>query len=178
MQLHIRRSVDLHIVIAVAIFGIWLLLVIMSTFLEERGTIDDLSGSVFALDNRDRFADLNPISKFIYTLGDMNCHQISERSLFINENQMPFCARDTGLFIGLFSGAFISLFIAIGIDLRMLALGIVPLIIDGSLQEITEYESDNIIRLITGILAGTAIAIFICDRIALPEKEDIIPESS
>ncbi len=178
MRVCLRRSADVHIIVAAAIFGVWLLLVLLSPFLVEYGSINNLSGSVFSLDNLNEFSDFNPVARIVYILGDVNCHQIEERSFFLNENQMPFCARDTGIFIGLFSGTLIALLIAIRIKLHLLFLGILPLIIDGSFQELTGYASTNVMRVATGILAGGVIALYLCDKIAMPTEEDILSEKS
>ena len=37
------------------------------------------------------WTELNPYSAFIYAFGDLNCHNKGERSILINENQMPVC---------------------------------------------------------------------------------------
>jgi uncharacterized membrane protein len=37
---------------------------------------------------------------FIYAAGSIVCHQLAERSFFIDGRQLPVCARCTGLYLG------------------------------------------------------------------------------
>ena len=81
------------------------------------------------------------------------CHQLPERSFFINGFQFPVCARCTGIILGyiislFYSFCFKQLHIAIGIAL------IIPMSFDGLLQLFTNYSSTNIKRFMTGVLAG------------------------
>jgi len=69
-------------------------------------------GQVFGLDARanamdywSRWEDMDPFHMLSFTFGDFNCHQKVERTLIINGNQMPVCARDISIFIGLMYGA-------------------------------------------------------------------------
>ncbi|ERJ13234.1 DUF2085 domain-containing protein [Haloplasma contractile] len=82
------------------------------------------------------------------------CHQIPSRSFFYKGKQFPICARCTGLLIGYI--LFIPIAFLIGFKGYMILL-ILPMVIDGSIQSRTRYESKNGIRLITGILGGIAI---------------------
>ena len=75
----------------------------------EPGVTGDLSGSVGLYDNKEVIQKMNPINKIVYYLGDVNCHQLSHRSYEYNNNQMPFCARDVGIFAGLSVGFIFSL---------------------------------------------------------------------
>ena len=131
------------------------------------------------------WSELNPFWGFVYAFGDLNCHQKHERSWEINGNQMPVCTRDIGIFIGLFIGAalfglrgvnrwtvrdtFLSVFPDEKIetlylkDRRMVAMllligiGIAPMGIDGFTQLLTEYESTNPVRVVTGLFSGLVI---------------------
>ena len=136
------------------------------------------------------WSELNPIFAFTYAFGDLNCHQKHERSWEINGNQMPVCARDIGIFLGFALGAalfgwrglnrwtirdtFLSVFpddflqTTYANDNRtrdmaiLLTLGIVPMAIDGFTQLLTDYESVNPLRLVTGMAAGMVIGWFVC----------------
>ena len=79
------------------------------------------------------------------------CHQMPERSFFIGAYQFPLCARCTGIVIGHVVSISVSLFQQIPV---ISLLAVIPLMIDGMIQRYTEYESDNLRRLITGILYG------------------------
>lgn len=94
------------------------------------------------------------------------CHQKPERSFFYHNYQFPFCSRCLGIIIGeLIIGPILLL---CGVNLRWYNLGLLlPLIIDGSLQYFTRYESNNYRRLTTGILAGGGFVMFLISIIFL-----------
>lgn len=151
--------------------------------------------------------ELNPIFALTYAIGDLNCHQKHERSWKINDNQMPICVRDVGILFGIILGALIfmlkgvnrwtlrdtfltiipdkyldevyvrdkRIFVMIGIIFA----SIIPIGIDGLVQLLTNYESNNSIRLITGIIAGFTLGWLICSMIAakpssFDSSEDVI----
>ena len=74
------------------------LIVILSPFLYNAGTMVHLDGSPGIVDNG------WSISTAQYLLGDVFCHQEMSRSFVANGNQMPFCVRDTGIFVGMCVG--------------------------------------------------------------------------
>ena len=55
---------------------------------------------------------------------------------------------------------------------RYLAIGLLPMIADGALQAVTPYQSDNSIRVVTGLLAGVAVVVFISLMVAMPVEEN------
>jgi len=115
----------------------------------------------------------------VYGCGDRLCHQKADRSFFINGNQMPFCSRCTAIWLGLTIGLGLMVFYKIELDERFLILiviGIVPIGIDGVGQLLNLWESTNIIRSITGLLAGFVCGIaiaLIVDEIISFKKSDI-----
>jgi uncharacterized membrane protein len=159
-----------------SIFLIWILLQILSPALYQSNTIDNLSGITGIKDN-ELTTDYFPFPiNVVYSAGDYLCHQKSERSIYINENQMPFCSRCTAIWFGIVIGIGIMIFYSIELNNKFLIavfLGILPLGIDGVGQLIGLWESTNIIRLltgsITGIVCGLAIGIII-DEIVKPRK--------
>lgn len=161
MQLIKSRSVRLKILSA-NLFAVWLILVFISPLLVASSAVNDLNGKVGELDNQNVIEEMNLVPRTIYTMGDIYCHQKSERSYFVNGNQMPFCSRDVGIFIGLFLGMIASLLMpGFKITLPLFLLLFLPLAVDGSLQLLTNYESINILRVVTGIFAGTAVSFLI-----------------
>ena len=144
---------------------------------------------------------LNPVAAFVYSFGDLNCHQKSERSWELNGNQLAVCVRDVGLFMGLFIGAlfwrsrglnrwtvrdsFLSVFKDEQVsslyvkDRRMIAMalfisiGALPIGFDGFYQLLTDYESTNPIRLVTGTLAGFVLSWWFCAAISSKTKDFI-----
>ena len=84
-------------------------MLVLSLFLAPlsvpEGTVTDLDANANWIDHGDRWKDMDLFPKLIYTFGDLNCHQIMDRTLIINGNQMPVCTRDVAIFIGVFFGA-------------------------------------------------------------------------
>ena len=139
----------------------WTLLILSGPFMVPEGYAEDLSGAVGGYDNRDVIERMNPVAKVVYYLGDVNCHQKLERSYSYNQNQMPFCTRDVGIFAGLMIGFTYALGRRIELTLPLILLSLVPIGIDGTVQLLTDYESTNIRRVVTGLIAGgvTGIAL-------------------
>jgi uncharacterized membrane protein len=149
----------------------WLALVVSAPFLVPSGTLLDLSGSVNVKDNTALFHSLSPLPKAIYTIGDVECHQIASRSFFLNGNEMPFCARDLGLFLGLAAGFGLAAFYRYKLNPFLALAGLVPMGIDGGLQLVTSYESNNALRIITGVIAGVSLAILLAFYVFLIQAD-------
>ncbi len=172
--MRLPRITSMAILLMFALTASWLTLVVISPFLAPSGTLTDLSGKVGSRDNSDVISDLDPIPRVVYWIGDSQCHQLANRSYFLNDNQMPFCARDVGLFIGLAVGSAVALFYVLTISPLFLLLGLVPIGVDGGLQLVTSYESTNALRLVTGIVAGIALAVLLAQfMMALREGHDV-----
>ncbi len=141
------------IIIFLIVF-IWSLGMIIAPLTLPSNSVQDLTGSVGKVENSDITKDMNPYAKHYYDSGDINCHTIKERSFFINGNQMPFCVRDIAIFFGMALGLGIVLFVRFPLKWWWLVGGLVPIGLDGGLQLLTSYESNNLFRLLTGGLAG------------------------
>jgi uncharacterized membrane protein len=153
--LHIRGiEIPTLTLIIFLIAFVWAMGMVIAPFTLPENSVEDLTGKVGTIDNADITEDMNPYAKFYYQAGDSQCHTIKERSFFLNGNQMPFCVRDAAIFFGLAMGLGIALFVFYEIKLWWLIGGLVPLGIDGMVQLVTSYESNNVLRLITGLLAG------------------------
>jgi uncharacterized membrane protein len=91
------------------------------------------------------------------------CHQLHERSFFFYGYQFPVCARCTGLFMGQIMGLSLFYFF-LRFDLKILFIlafiSLLALGIDGILQLKKIYFSNNLRRLITGILCGHFVMCF------------------
>ena len=139
----------------------WLSLLLFSPYMIDNGTTGDLSGVVGKYDNKDVINDMNLVAKSIYYIGDLNCHQLSHRSYAYNDNQMSFCARDTGIFVGLVLGFTYASRKKIILTLPLIIAALIPIGLDGTIQLLTDYESTNPKRLVTGLIAGIATGIAI-----------------
>jgi len=84
------------------------------------------------------------------------CHQKPERSFFMRGYQLPLCARCTGVLIG-YIISMLLLFLEYSIPYLICVLFLVPLILDGGIQLLYNLMSNNIRRLITGVLFGTGL---------------------
>lgn len=162
-----------------AIFLISLLFVVLCfliPFCEPSGTID--KGTFDVAWEADHFQISQLISRMIYDFGDVMCHQRPERSWFVNGNQLPLCIRCMAISFGMvfifgiawrvgpfdtFRGTLSRLF---GLSERnrqkcffvllILCLLAFPMIIDGFSQIFFPYESNVIMRVVTGFLYGIA----------------------
>lgn len=133
---------------------IWLELIIIAPFTLPYNTVDNLSGKVNQIDNWKEIDKMNPFSASIYLLGDTLCTEISDHSFYLNGNQMPFCARCTNIFAGLVLGLLIAVIFDPKVNRLLIGLALLPIAIDGGLQLITSYQSTNLLRVATGLLAG------------------------
>jgi uncharacterized membrane protein len=179
----------------------------------EPGSVEGLNANANRMDYGDDWKEMmgdgHVFEGIIYAFGDINCHQNHNRSYEINENQMPVCARDIGIFSGGAIG-FLILFLAtphtdfydtffsvlpegirkklfrvtrrlqegvaspfpkrlrdrlLDLDhkgillLFVLLLGIVPAGFDGFYQLLTDYESTNAMRIITGLTFGVPVSL-------------------
>ncbi|MEP7146132.1 MAG: DUF2085 domain-containing protein [bacterium] len=89
-------------------------------------------------------------------IGDIQlvtCHKIPSRSFFFRGKQFPVCARCTGMYLGYITFPFFT-FDIIHLSLAITLLLILPTFIDGLSQAYYNRESNNSLRLITGIMSG------------------------
>jgi len=163
-----RERFSKLVLLAFFIFFLFAILQFLAPTLTSANSITDLSGLTLVSDNNKEIENIPFPLKSIYIVGDRLCHQKSERSFFINGNQMPFCARCTAIWVGLVMGIGILIFYKINLDFKFLILifvGLIPILIDGLGQLFGFWESNNFIRVITGgligIICGMAIGIII-----------------
>lgn len=91
------------------------------------------------------------------------CHQKPERSILIKNRKIPLCARCLGFYTGLIFGLLLYFFEIYKISLEqiiiLLVITILPMAIDGTTQFLGKRESNNKLRLFTGILCGIGTGI-------------------
>ncbi len=149
-------------------FFIWIIIQFIFPIILPSGSIDDLSGLTGVYDNKEIVKKIPFPLNTVYSIGDICCHQRSDRTLYVNENQMPFCARCTSIWLGIVIGLGFMVFFTLTLNnkfLFVIILGILPLGIDGFGQLLGFWESTNLIRIITGlttgIVCGLAIGVII-----------------
>jgi len=93
------------------------------------------------------------------------CHQKPRRCLKIGSRRMPICARCMGFYMGLVLGcvtfAVWRYFIRLPwwVLTILILSGISPMAVDGLTQLLTDRESNNPLRLITGLLGGLTMGL-------------------
>lgn len=92
---------------------------------------------------------------------------MSARSFHLDTNQMGFCARCTGLYGSL---ALVALYVAVTrrtkpISWLWLLVLCFPIALDVPFDFADRFAAANLLRLTTGLLAGTAISLFLYPRV-------------
>src|SRR5215813_10014290 len=113
----------------------------------------------------------NGLAFAIYRAFGTLCHQLPERSYFIDGHKFAVCARCTGIYAGF---AFTLLLYPLVRSLRstatpprsLLILAILPLAIDFSLTFFGFWENTHTSRLLTGALLGSVSVFYVMPGIA------------
>jgi uncharacterized membrane protein len=167
---------------------VWSISLFISPFLILPGTVTDLDGSANKIDFPETWDSMPLYPRAMYYLGDAQCHQKWYRSFMINGNQMPVDARVTAIYVGLTMGLLTAMFARqtpyplinfatilpsrlrkivkekVGyVPFFILFSGLLaaPLVIDGVYQLISEYESTNLLRVLTGLPAGWMVGLLL-----------------
>ena len=108
--------------------------------------------------------------KSIYdSFGFCSCHQICARSFIISGNQLPFCARCTGIHLGFIFASVYNLFTGKWKSggrpdqwaMAILVLTSQTMVLDGFTSYAGLRDTDNLTRVITGLSMGAAVAILL-----------------
>lgn len=86
----------------------------------------------------------------------LGCHQIPDRSFFIKNYQFPVCARCTGVIAGEIV-FFVLFFLKVKVSLITSLVLLIPMGLDWGLQYLNILVSNNIRRVVTGLLGGFAL---------------------
>ena len=92
------------------VLGTWAGLMWVTPYMNEPGTLVGLDGLVGPHDSPVDFDDLDPVSRFMYRAGDSQCHQRENRTVTLNDNQMPFCARCVAIYTFMAAGVALTVF--------------------------------------------------------------------
>jgi len=106
------------------------------------------------------------IIKYIFDLtGSLICHQLPDRSLTYGDMVFPVCARDTGIYAGIFT-SFIFIMLARRLKAQkplklaaavVMVLLMAPMMADGALSYAGVMDTNNAVRLFTGLFFGLPI---------------------
>jgi uncharacterized membrane protein len=160
----------------------WTASLFLGPFLVPPGSFVDAQGAANVVDHGSTWETFPLHARIIYTIGDAQCHQLWYRSFWLNGNQMPIDQRMTAMYVfanlGLVAAAFARPSTSTGAVMVgalpeflrrrlsklsperaaavVLAIGLVPLAIDGFTQlfKVGNYESTPLARVLTGGLSG------------------------
>ena len=110
--------------------------------------------------------NLTSISGPIYKFCSFICHQIPTRSFFVENQPFAVCSRCFGIYSGLFFGFVLYPFLrpiekTEPFPRSWLFLAMIPMWIDWSLGFFEIWENTHLSRFLTGLILGTACALFI-----------------
>lgn len=83
------------------------------------------------------------------------CHCKPERSFHFHSTPFPICARCTGELIGIIAALLCCFFFRLPVLAAVVLM--FPMVVDGTVQHFTRYESNNLTRVLTGALFGFGI---------------------
>ena len=107
-------------------------------------------------------SDKQPLK--ISLLTQFICHRIPERTINIRGYYFPVCSRCTGFYIGAFSYFLFVYFFYVHYTTPLIFLAVlmlIPTFLDGLTQLFGSRESNNILRLSTGLMGGVGVGILI-----------------
>jgi uncharacterized membrane protein len=134
----------------------------------------------FAVQSGSRLAFGSAMLAYNFGYLSSNCHQMPERSLIIAGYEMPFCARDTGIYFGCLLGALMPFMPlrrpAFVRSLWFCLLIMLPMAVDGVSQTIFDMrESTNALRLATGFLFGVGMVLYFAEKVVERAKPYVEP---
>lgn len=95
---------------------------------------------------------------------DLICHRMPERSFFIRGHQFPVCARCTGFYISLVFYFVYTYYFFVDYTPFLIIFAVLllmPVVIDGLTQLFKYRESNNVLRLFTGLIGGIGLGIIV-----------------
>jgi uncharacterized membrane protein len=143
---------------------LWLLSILLVPFALPPNTVnfgEDGRSGIIEFEDERQAAGMTGYVWFVYWWGDANHHQKASRSYFLNGNQMPEDARDIGLYLGGIAGFALVLRRSVPFRGWWIVGGLMPIGLDGGIQLVTEYESRNDLRVLTGVIGGFVLALLL-----------------
>ncbi len=106
----------------------------------------------------------SPVMSTLRFFSQFVCHRIPERTFHINGHYFPVCSRCTGFYIGSFSYFILAYYFYIEYTNLLVLISfllLTPAFLDGFTQLIELRESNNVLRLFTGLAGGVGLAILV-----------------
>ena len=158
-----EKASKLHFLLVIFLF-VFVILQMVAPLVHPKGSLTNLSGMTMVIDNDGLWDDLAQPWSTVYFTGDFLCHTKASRSFILNQNQLPFCARCTAIWVGLVAGLGIMVVYQIKnqyLFLTAFLISIGFLGVDGVGQLLGFWESTNVLRALTGAFVGlfTGLAI-------------------
>jgi uncharacterized membrane protein len=97
-----------------------------------------------------------------FRLSNLICHRMPERTFKIKGHYFPVCSRCTGFYLGAFFYFIYAYYFYVDYTLFLLLVAflmILPSFLDGFTQLIGSRETQNTLRIITGLFGGIGLAI-------------------
>ncbi|MDR1404362.1 MAG: DUF2085 domain-containing protein [Candidatus Methanoplasma sp.] len=144
----------------------FMVLMILIPLIYPHGSFTGLDGRAGVIENWDSLSHADPVTRAVYFLGDLFCHQEESRSFIINGSQMAFCHRDTSILLGVILGL-AAADEAIGkiyAGNKLLVYAGAVMILSTAAEWAAEYISGYDLlaaRVATGVLAGIGIALIL-----------------
>ena len=142
------------------------MLMIILPLLYPYGSFANLDGKAGVIENWTGLAFADPLTRAVYFLGDLFCHQEMSRSFIINGSQMAFCQRDVSVLCGVIIGliatdkAMSRVYAGKRYFLILSALMFLSLLAEWCIENATGMDI-LAARVATGILAGVGIALLL-----------------
>lgn len=110
--------------------------------------------------------NLTGISNLIYTFFSYLCHQLPSRSFHLENHVFAVCSRCFGVYFGLLFGFLVYPFLRSIEEIEplprfWLVLALLPMGVDWTLGFFDIWENTHLSRFLTGLILGTACAVFI-----------------
>lgn len=106
-----------------------LALILVPPMVVPDGVAASIDGRVGRMDHADIWVSMDPICGFVYSVGDLLCHQMGDRSYWISGNQMPVCVREFGMIAGALIGMVMSQLLVRRVDSNLRATFVVAFVI-------------------------------------------------
>jgi uncharacterized membrane protein len=106
-----------------------------------------------------------------------NCHQMPQRSLMIGDFQIPFCSRDTAIYVGCLLAAVAPFYLRLPKFAKTIwfaGLLMAPMAVDGVSQTIfLMRESNNALRVATGLSFGFGMVYFLAAHLVERSRQQV-----